>query len=614
VRFLLNGLAGGNKGITREITSRGLVLGRDPGADVVINDRLVSRQHCSLSVKDGQINLKDLGSRNPTLINGIPATNAILYAGDELALGQERFLLTEIPPEQEPRSRQADGDSPTVIWNALSPFSLSVQDAHAALKERPRTLDDLLLLYEVTRELNTAKSLEELIFALSQPLKERFAPVYCCLALVREDNRLTFYQHAGQDGTPPESLIREAIKQHKGILEPRIDEKNGESTPAYTMASPMVLRDTCIAVIVVETSQPHGFYNEDDLYFLLLLAQAVSPIFFTIIQMEQLKREHSRLKKRTGESSILIGESDSMRKVRSQIDKVAPTSLSVLISGETGTGKELVAQSLHTKSNYNTGPFVVVNCAAIPRDLFESVFFGHEKGAFTGAHQKSIGLMAQAHGGTLFLDEIADLSLGSQARILRAIETNRFRPVGGKEESQVDIRILSATNKNIPDAIRKREFREDLYHRLSAYEIHIPPLRERPDDIKLLVRHFFDITKDQAKYPLKNIDDNTLRHLAALPWPGNVRELRNALLRAISLARQPVLDIKDFTTSSAGEQTQDEGPLLTLREAEKLHIARVLDNCDGNIKQTAETLRISRTTLYKKLNDYGLESSPDQNS
>lgn len=249
----------------------------------------------------------------------------------------------------------------------------------------------------------------------------------------------------------------------------------------------------------------------------------------------KLLNETKALKKVVSKQYEMVGQSPSMFEIRQMLDKVAPTTARVLITGENGTGKELVARQLHELSNRAYAPFIEVNCAAIPSELIESQLFGHEKGSFTSAIKQRKGDFELAHGGTLFLDEIGDMSLSAQAKVLRALQENKITRVGGEKEISVDVRILSATNKNLRDEIEKGTFREDLYHRLSVIIIEVPPLRERSDDIPLLIKHFVERICQQMGKPLPLFTDDALMELQQYKWTGNIRELHNATERLVIL-------------------------------------------------------------------------------
>jgi two-component system nitrogen regulation response regulator NtrX len=331
------------------------------------------------------------------------------------------------------------------------------------------------------------------------------------------------------------------------------------------------------------------------------------------LEMARLTEENRRLRQQAAPGREIIGESEPIRQLREKLRLVAPTPASVLITGENGTGKELVARALHFLSPRSHRPFVEVNCAAIPEELIESELFGHEKGAFTGATSRRRGKFDLAHEGTLFLDEIGDMSLKTQSKILRILEEQRFERVGGGRPIQVDVRIVAATNKNLEEEIGRGTFREDLYHRINVIPLNVPPLRERREDIPLLAAHFLkEMAGDTAP---KTLSPQALEALSQLPWPGNVRELKNFLWRLAILTPGPVIDLKDLNL--AGGPGPEAGgldavfKLPSFREArarfEKEFLRRKLAECQGNISHLAEMVGLERSHLYRKLRAFGLE-------
>ena len=256
----------------------------------------------------------------------------------------------------------------------------------------------------------------------------------------------------------------------------------------------------------------------------------------------KLITETKKLKKQVSKTWEMIGDSDTLNGIRDMIERVAPTDARVLITGENGTGKELVARQLFEKSNRSHAPFIEVNCAAIPSELIESQLFGHEKGSFTSAIKMRKGDFEQAHGGTIFLDEIGDMSLSAQAKVLRALQENKITRVGGEKDISVDVRVLAATNKNLKDLISSGKFREDLYHRLSVILIHVPALRERKDDIPILAEHFMQQTCENNGKPVLPFEEKAIGQLQDMPWTGNIRELRNVVERLAILCDNQITD------------------------------------------------------------------------
>ena len=313
----------------------------------------------------------------------------------------------------------------------------------------------------------------------------------------------------------------------------------------------------------------------------------------------------------------ILGNSPAIRRIRDTIARVAPTEARVLITGEPGTGKELVARWLHYQSRRSDGPLVEVNCAAIPSELIESELFGHEKGAFTGATRQRIGKFELAHGGTLFLDEVGDMSLNAQAKVLRVLQENRITRVGGERSIPVDVRIIAATNQPLPKKIEEGSFREDLYHRLSVILIHVPPLRERKEDIPLLVEYFVEQLSRHHGLPAKTFSSGALEFMQHLPWRGNVRELRNVVERLLILGEGDEItleEVKRYVYPPSHEERTLDALLAQYEEfsafrdmAEKLFIEYKLRQYNWNISKTAEAIGIQRSHLYNKMNKYGIE-------
>ncbi len=301
----------------------------------------------------------------------------------------------------------------------------------------------------------------------------------------------------------------------------------------------------------------------------------------------------------------LIGQSSVICEIRSAVSLVAKSQTNVLITGESGTGKEVIAKLLHQYSNRVAKPFVALNCASIPKDIIENELFGHEKGAFTGALHKKLGAFEIADSGTLFFDEIGEMSLDTQAKLLRAIETQKFRRLGGKEEIKVDIRMIAATNRNITEAIKSKELREDLYYRLSVIEIFIPPLRERKEDLPLLVDYFLKMFAKKYNKSVQNFSDETSALLFAYDWPGNVRELKNIVERALVICPTEVISPHYLPKKLQKSVTTPESINIPIgcstQEAERMIILQTLASTGNNKAKAAKILGVSRKTLHNKL-------------
>lgn len=342
--------------------------------------------------------------------------------------------------------------------------------------------------------------------------------------------------------------------------------------------------------------------------------EEIDLVIRNIIAHQKLVKENIYLRqelKRRYQFKDIIGKSRKMQEVLVLVKTVAKSNSTVLIQGESGTGKELIARAIHSTSPRSKRPFVAVSCAALPETLLESELFGHEKGAFTDAVSLRKGKFELADKGTLFLDEVGDMSQKTQADLLRVLEEREFTRIGGSEVIKVDVRVISATNKELEKLVKEEKFREDLYYRLNVVGIQVPPLRERKEDIPLLAEHFLTKYSIENKKGIEFIDEDALRLLMRYNWPGNIRELENVIERAIVVAKKDFIGLDELPPSVKGKpkealQSSVVDHNLSLQEIEKRHISQVLEATNWNIKEAANTLRIDRTTLYNKIKKYKL--------
>jgi DNA-binding NtrC family response regulator len=335
----------------------------------------------------------------------------------------------------------------------------------------------------------------------------------------------------------------------------------------------------------------------------------LSHIVEKALYQKNLEVENVKLKESIDEIARpdnLIGESHQMKEIYNLIHTVAQTDTTVLILGESGTGKELVAKAIHLNSKRKYFPLVTVNCGALPESLLESELFGHEKGAFTGAHYRRKGKFEMANGGTIFLDEIGTISNKVQVELLRVIETKQFTRVGGSETISSDFRVIAATNEHLEELVKEGKFREDLYYRLNVFNIHIPPLRERVDDIPLLAEYFLKKYTTSMNKKITGISQEAMNFMLRYKWPGNVRELENAIERAVVICRTDKIQLEDLPFKVSNNALYNEVEDKSLSEVEKRHIALVLKENNWNISKSAEDLKIDRVTLYNKIKKYGL--------
>lgn len=434
---------------------------------------------------------------------------------------------------------------------------------------------------------------------------------------------------------------REAIdkfneKIHAVVLDIAMPEMSGlEVFEEIKNKNPLVpiIFHTCVGDIserikIRRTFRPNGYVwkggNTNELTDTVLGAVQGYSKYLEVIRLnvvlEKREKENVSLREELGKEAHfedLYTKDPRMKEVIIQAQKASITPYTVLITGESGTGKELLAKAIHYNSPRADKPFIILNCAAIPRELIESELFGYEKGAFTGATQRKLGLFEVANQGSIFLDEIGDLSTSAQAKILRVLQEKEFQRVGGDETIKVDVRILAATNKNLAAEIRNNNFREDLFYRLNAVSIHLPPLRERKGDIPLLVDHFLKKSSQEIKKGIRGISPECMGFLERYDWPGNIRELQNVIERLVTWAENDSIITEDYLPPELLSQMvrsprpyKYSGKLYqTIHALERDIIASALKEADGNKSKVAEILGISRPLLYRKMELYGLTES-----
>jgi Nif-specific regulatory protein len=372
---------------------------------------------------------------------------------------------------------------------------------------------------------------------------------------------------------------------------------------ADAICVPLLNEGTTLGALHVYLEQ--GRFRQSDFEISIPLAIILTVALVRARREAMLKIEQQRLADKAAVSDELLGDSRPMQDLKGRIGRVARATGCVLIRGESGSGKELVARAVHRSSGRSDRPMLTVNCAAIPRDLMESQLFGHKKGSFTGADADHAGLFQQAHTGTLFLDEVGEMTLDGQAKLLRILEGHPFLPVGATKEVTVDVRVIAATNRDLREFVREGRFREDLYYRLSVFELYIPPLRDRGSDIELLVNHFLDHFKRQHGRPGLALSSDAREKLLSYNWPGNVRQLRNVIDSAVVMCEGNVILADDLGLRDASHSDQLES--LRIDFWERKLIGEALKRTSGNIPDAAKLLGLGRATLYRKVEEYGIE-------
>lgn len=581
------------------LDSKSLVIGRSYRCDIVVDDGTVSRQHCRIQrVVDG-VRLEDLGSRNPALVDGVPQEDVVLRVGDEFCVGRAVFLITAVADSVPPSSRRPS-DSDTLSLD-LKDLGLDAIEQGASW---PGTFTDYVLLFRFSRSCSLLKSEVELCTRLQDVITERFAAADVHIMQeadgrwpVRELLELT-------DDTLIRQDALERAVEDKRALSFALPLRNGRS--GHVFVAPVFYGGQCegMAVLTMDTMGPEGD-REAALRLFSALCELVGPYLHAAREHDRLVQLNHRLASLEGFANMpLVGQSRLMKSLRAHVHEAALTPMNVLITGETGTGKELIARAIHRNSSRAGKPYIIINCAAIPAELFESELFGYEKGAFTGAQGAKKGLLFHADTGILFLDEVGDLSPENQARILRVIEQGTYRRLGSPTEEKVDVRFIAATNRPVGD----KGFRSDLYHRLAGFTLHAPPLRERAEDIPLLAQYFMDSLAAQDARMIRTLSQDASDVLKQYHWPGNVRQLRNTIERIAHRNQTALITAEDVWRDGqiSKHPEAETGPLLSLDEMEREHVLKVLRTCAGNRAKAARILGISRSTLYLKLAEYGV--------
>jgi Nif-specific regulatory protein len=483
-------------------------------------------------------------------------------------------------------------------------------------------------LREISTWISSVLDLDELLELIIEKATRMMEAKASCLLLLNQKTRKLYFKVA--TGEKREEVRQYEINLGQGIAgfvaergepllipdvskDPRWDRKISESTGFQTHSIacvPMKLEGEVLGVIEIIDKEDGSPIQYEDMKTLTVFAELASLAIASARKIDEVKRENIDLKEELENRYQIVGESTRLQKAISDALKVANSKTSTLILGESGTGKELLARLIHRAGPRRDKPMIVLNCAALPETLLEAELFGHEKGAFTGAMSRKIGKFELADGGTLFLDEIGEMSPGMQAKLLRALDEGRFYRVGGNVPISVDVRVISATNRDIAKEVAEERFREDLYYRLDVVQIHMPALREIKEDIPLLADHFLDILKQEKGLQHLTISEKAMEKMLGYDWPGNVRELKNALERAVVMGNGQEVLFEDLPISSPKTAYPGLEMGLTLKEAEdsfkKEFIALNLKHAGGNRSKAAKIMGIQRTYLSRLISKYHL--------
>ena len=621
--------------------------GRATDNRIVLRDDLCSRRHAEVHPDPAGWAVRDLGSLNGTTVNADRFKgDRVLKAMDTVRMGKATFLFVEkldqLPDLPSDPARAAEKAADGVeITRRLGQTKFLVATVQApplqeatiteappgsppTVAERAATAGALAVLYRLALDMTEAQTAAELAeLVIDALLKATPAEVGAVLTLkdgrelepvaykTKPDVRAGYHKVS-------QFVSREVLTARQAVLAEDVAKntalRNRESVAdlrATSLICAPVLADGNVLGLLHLYRTGDVRLNSDDLEFALAAAHQLGTAWHRLRKQGGLSLENQVLRDSLRVESELVGKSTALEHIERQIAKVATTRATVLVRGESGVGKELVARAIHFSSPRKDGPFVCLNCAALTETLLESELFGHEKGAFTGATERMIGKFEAADGGTIFLDEIGEMAPGTQAKLLRVLEGQAFERVGGNTPIRVDVRVVAATNRPLEDGVRAGTFRRDLYFRLQVVEIEVPPLRDRPEDVPAIAEHFLMRYARETGRKIKGFTPAALKKMQGYHWPGNVRELRNAVERAVALGNGPVIDEADIWLSplEAGGPSAAEAEFepVPIEEVEKRHILRTLQFTDWNKSKAAEILGIERSTLDRKIKGYDLK-------
>ncbi|MBK9088804.1 MAG: sigma 54-interacting transcriptional regulator [Holophagales bacterium] len=594
-------VAGPSRGAQVALEAEEVVLGRDSACGVCLPDATLSRRHAALARTPDGWRLRDLGSLNGLRVNGLSTADHLLAPGDRIELGSSVLVYRSEGPDAGDGAPEVP--EPNVLSTIRIPLSQAFFAGDAAASASRKTERSLGLLLAAGRRFAGERSEEGLAKALLASACDAVGGSTGAILLVDEGNELREATSSrGSAGTPriPAETAADVLDRREAVAL-RLDGH-------HAAAVPILRGDQGLGVLCLVGSEAP--VPEDDLQLLFGLCASAGTSLALVRHLVWLEGERRRLEAATDDEE-LRGNSPAIGRVRALLARAAASEASVLLAGESGTGKELAARALHARSARRDGPFVAVNAAALVDTLVESELFGHERGSFTGAVARRRGRLETAHRGTLFLDEVGEMAPSTQAKLLRVLETRSFERVGGTESVKVDVRVIAATNRDLPTEVREKRFREDLYYRLAVVTITLPPLRERREDIPDLASFFLARHSQRLGRRLDGFSPGALGRLVAYDWPGNVRELSNAVERAAVLSAGPLVRPEDLPEALVEGPASRDGDTLppyheAVNRAKHQVVSAALAQSRGNVTEAARLLGLHPNYLHRLLNQLGL--------
>jgi transcriptional regulator with GAF, ATPase, and Fis domain len=633
VRPRLLGLSGPLKDSTIPLAEAEITIGREASNGIAVSDPSVSRRHCLIISQDGRFLVRDLDSRNGTLVNGAGIEEQWLQHGDAISAGDSSFLflLEEeniVPADGQVEFEDSGGTVETTIIHPRDVVYLHPDRLQRELPATSQVARNLNALLKISRIVHAIRDLDELQGQLLDLIFEVVPAGRGAILLAdREGQQFnsTFVRmrESGQVQLVKVSrtVARQVLEQGISILGTDVassgDLREVESLAASEVRSllcvPLTVFQRVIGCIYLDSSNIGALLREEHLQLVTAIAGISAVALENARRLQWLEDENERLTVEISQERSLVGEGARMKEIYQFLKRVAPVESTVLIEGESGTGKELAARALHRNSPRAAKPFVAINCAAIPETLLESDLFGHERGAFTGAGALKKGRLEVADGGVVFLDEIGELAPALQVKLLRVLQEREFERVGGTQTIKVDVRLIAATNCNLEQAVRNGKFRQDLYYRLAVLKITMPALRDRREDIPMLARHFVQKHAKRCKVKPRPISREALSRMVNYDWPGNVRELENAVEHALVLGSSDMILPEDLPESllertPVPEMTEAKYH-AAVKELKKQLILDAVEQTQGSYADAARILGVHPNYLHRLIRNLELKET-----
>jgi transcriptional regulator with GAF, ATPase, and Fis domain len=591
-----------------------LFLGRDASNQVEVSDRAVSRKHCSISeISSGVFEVVDLDSHNGTFVNGIKVSRRAIEHGDRIRIGNSEYVFLIGPDGGDALKSSSNGSSDadsTLMTVRLDPSGLPSDASWVGGMAR-----DLSAFFKIANVINSTRDVQalqrELLVLIAEVIPAAQGAIVLQSSRMDEPRPLCTWNRRGlaqQEMLIRQELVQQAIWERCAVFSAATGDSAGNE---HVLCVPLTAVEKTLGVIYLSAPGSSPAFQEEYAYFLSSVSRIAAVTLENLSKLDSLRAENQRLRGDVQANHNLIGESRAMRRVHEFIARVAEGDSTVLIRGESGTGKELVARAIHAKGRRADKPFIAINCAAIPEALLESELFGHEKGAFTGAVGVRKGKFESAEDGTLFLDEIGEMAPLLQSKLLRVLQQREFERLGGSRLLSFNARVLAATNKNLEQAIKAGEFRQDLYYRLNVVSVASPPLRERREDIPVLALHFGDKYAVKCKRCFQGITPEARSLLMRYSWPGNVRELENAIEHAIVMGLTDEILLEDLPNALLEEQSPGLAAARyhhTLNQTKKQLVVSALDEANGSPVEAARLLGIHPKYLHRLIRSLNLKA------